>query len=47
MKKPLFNQYDRMIIREDNTLLSAFIKLYIHLKKMERKIINKIIAYSK
>lgn len=36
MKKPMFNEFQRMIIKEDKTLGAAFLKLHIALKKLQR-----------
>lgn len=46
MKKTLFDNIDRQMMIENKSLKSAFMKLYIQLKKMERKIINKIIDFT-
>lgn len=36
MKKPIFNQIERKIIRESNSLFSDRMKLFIAVKKFEK-----------
>jgi hypothetical protein len=44
MKKPLYNQSDRVLIREGSTILSNAIKLHIERKKIERAIMRSFVG---
>lgn len=40
MKKPLFDEFQRMVIRDDNTLMAAQFKMDMAIKKFKREFIN-------
>lgn len=40
MKKPIFDQLDRWIITEDNSLSASRMKLFIAFKKVEKEFIK-------